>query len=213
MYRARQPDPQAPAHIGTALCPHCRGAQLPVDEWSRSESVFELVFQAPVDASVGRNVTVEGRLVRMDAGQDVRPEGRSVARVQHSIRQTVAAQRDLAIILTALAARPARRRTPPDRRRRRPLVDDGAVSHVKGKGGKERSVPIEAEIAAGDRRREHPNAMVPQVPARRVPGNPSVPVHPFLPGQIRPPRLPVSPASVNSCPVQAIAGLQTRTVS
>jgi integrase/recombinase XerC len=70
-----------------------------------------------------------------------------VAQDRDSKRQTDWAERDLAIILTALLAglraEELRGANIGDIR----TTDDGAaVIHVKGKGGKERSVPIEAEL-------------------------------------------------------------------
>ena len=71
----------------------------------------------------------------------------TVAQDRDSKRQTDWAERDLAIILTALLAglraEELRGANVGDIR----TTDDGAaVIHVKGKGGKERSVPIEAEL-------------------------------------------------------------------
>jgi integrase/recombinase XerC len=71
----------------------------------------------------------------------------TVAQDQGSKRQINWAERDLAIILTALLAGlrsdELRQANVGDIR----TTDDGAaVIHVKGKGGKERSVPIEAEL-------------------------------------------------------------------
>ena len=71
----------------------------------------------------------------------------TVAQDRDSKRQTDWAERDLAIILTALLAglraEELRQADVGDIR----TTDDGAaVIHVKGKGGKERSVPIEAEL-------------------------------------------------------------------
>jgi site-specific recombinase XerD len=71
----------------------------------------------------------------------------AVAQDRGSKRQTDWAERDLAIILTALLAglrsEELRQANVGDIR----TTDDGAaVIHVKGKGGKERSVPIEAEL-------------------------------------------------------------------
>lgn len=71
----------------------------------------------------------------------------TVALDRGSHRQTDWAERDLAIILTALLAglraEELRKANVGDVR----TTDDGAaVIHVKGKGGKERSVPIEAEL-------------------------------------------------------------------
>jgi integrase/recombinase XerC len=71
----------------------------------------------------------------------------TVAQDRDSKRQTDWAERDLAIILTALLAglraEELRQANVGDIR----TTDDGAaVIHVKGKGGKERSVPIEAEL-------------------------------------------------------------------
>jgi integrase/recombinase XerC len=73
----------------------------------------------------------------------------TVAQDHGSKRQTDWAERDLAIILTALLAGlrsdELRQANVGDIR----TTDDGAaVIHVKGKGGKERSVPIEAELLA-----------------------------------------------------------------
>jgi integrase/recombinase XerC len=71
----------------------------------------------------------------------------TVAQDHNSKRQTDWAERDLAIILTALLAglraEELRGANIGDIR----TTDDGAaIIHVKGKGGKERSVPIEAEL-------------------------------------------------------------------
>lgn len=70
----------------------------------------------------------------------------TVAQDRDSRRQTDWAERDLAIILTALLAglraEELRGTNVGDIR----TTNDGAVIHVKGKGGKERSVPIEAEL-------------------------------------------------------------------
>jgi integrase/recombinase XerC len=71
----------------------------------------------------------------------------TVAQDRDSKRQTDWAERDLAIFLTALLAglraEELRGANVGDIR----TTDDGAaVIHVKGKGGKERSVPIEAEL-------------------------------------------------------------------
>ena len=71
----------------------------------------------------------------------------TVAQDQNSRRQTDWAERDLALILTALLAglraEELRQADVGDIR----TTDDGSgVIHVKGKGGKERSVPIEAEL-------------------------------------------------------------------
>jgi integrase/recombinase XerC len=72
----------------------------------------------------------------------------NVAQDRHSKRQTDWAERDLAIIFTALLAglraEELRGANVGDIR----TTNDGAVIHVKGKGGKERSVPIEAELLA-----------------------------------------------------------------
>jgi len=71
----------------------------------------------------------------------------TVAQDHGSRRQTDWAERDLAIILTALLAG-----LRSDELRQADVGDirttdgGGAVIHVKGKGGKERSVPIEAEL-------------------------------------------------------------------
>jgi integrase/recombinase XerC len=71
----------------------------------------------------------------------------TVAQDRGSKRQTDWAERDLAIILTALLAglraEELRQANVGDIRT---TDDGGAVIHVKGKGGKERSVPIEAEL-------------------------------------------------------------------
>jgi integrase/recombinase XerC len=70
----------------------------------------------------------------------------TVAQDRDSKRQTDWAERDLAIILTALLAglraEELRGANVGDIR----TTNDGAVIHVKGKGGKERSVPIEPEL-------------------------------------------------------------------
>lgn len=73
----------------------------------------------------------------------------TVAKDKESTRETDWAERDLAIILTGLLAGlradELRQANIGDIR----ATDDGAaVVHVKGKGGKERSVPIEAELLA-----------------------------------------------------------------
>lgn len=72
----------------------------------------------------------------------------TVAQDRDSKRQTDWAERDLAIILTALLAglraEELRGANVGDIR----TTNDGAVIHVKGKGGKERGVPIEAELLA-----------------------------------------------------------------
>jgi integrase/recombinase XerC len=72
----------------------------------------------------------------------------TVAQDRDSKRQTDWAERDLAIILTALLAglraEELRGANIGDIR----TTNDGAVIHVRGKGGKERSVPIEAELIA-----------------------------------------------------------------
>ena len=61
--------------------------------------------------------------------------------------QTDWLKRDLALVLTALFAGPARRRAAPSRHQDIRTTDDAAaVIHVKRKGGKERSVPIEAAL-------------------------------------------------------------------
>lgn len=72
---------------------------------------------------------------------------KTVAGDRDSKRQTDWAERDLAIILTALLSglrsEELRQANVGDIR----TTDDGAaVIHIKGKGGKERSVPIEAEL-------------------------------------------------------------------
>src|SRR5271166_5348727 len=71
----------------------------------------------------------------------------SIAQDQESKHRTDWAERDLALILTGLLAglraEELQRADVGDIR----TTDDGAaVFHVKGKGGKERSVPIEAEL-------------------------------------------------------------------
>ncbi|MDT5320117.1 MAG: integrase/recombinase XerC [Mycobacterium sp.] len=73
----------------------------------------------------------------------------TVADDQDSTRRTEWAERDLALILTGLLAglraEELRQADVGDIR----TTDDGAaVIHVKGKGGKERAVPIEAELLA-----------------------------------------------------------------
>ncbi len=71
----------------------------------------------------------------------------TVAQDRNSKRQTDWAQRDLALVLTALLAG-----LRADELRQCDIGDirttdhRGAVIHVKGKGGKQRSVPIEAEL-------------------------------------------------------------------
>jgi site-specific recombinase XerC len=71
----------------------------------------------------------------------------TVAQDQDSHRQTDWAERDLAIILTALlAGLRAEELRQADIGDIRTTDDGAAVIHVKGKGGKERSVPIEAEL-------------------------------------------------------------------
>jgi integrase/recombinase XerC len=71
----------------------------------------------------------------------------TVARDQDSHRQTDWAERDLAIILTALlAGLRADELRQADIGDIRTTDDGGGVIHVKGKGGKERSVPFEAEL-------------------------------------------------------------------
>ena len=73
----------------------------------------------------------------------------TVAQDRNSKRQTDWAQRDLALVLTALLAG-----LRADELRQCDIGDirttdhRGAVIHVKGKGGKQRSVPIEAELLA-----------------------------------------------------------------
>jgi len=68
---------------------------------------------------------------------------------RESPRRTDWSERDLALILTALLAGPRL-----DELRRadvgdlRTSTDDGAVIHVRGEGGKDRSVPIEPELLA-----------------------------------------------------------------
>jgi integrase/recombinase XerC len=70
----------------------------------------------------------------------------TVAQDQNSKRQTNWAERDLALILTALLAGLRADELPQADIGDIRTTDDGAaVVHVKGKGGKERSVPIEAE--------------------------------------------------------------------
>jgi site-specific recombinase XerC len=72
---------------------------------------------------------------------------------QESPRRTDWAERDLALILTGLLAGlrldELRRADVGDIRT---STDDGAVIYVRGKGGKDRTVPVEAEPASGDRR-------------------------------------------------------------
>lgn len=64
-----------------------------------------------------------------------------------STRQTDWAERDLAIILMALlAGLRAEEMRQLDIGAIRTVADGGAVIHIKGKGGKERSVPVEAEL-------------------------------------------------------------------
>lgn len=71
----------------------------------------------------------------------------TVAQDQDSQRQTDWAERDLAIILTALlAGLRAEELRQADIGDIRTTDDGAAIIHVKGKGGKERSVPIEAEL-------------------------------------------------------------------
>ena len=71
----------------------------------------------------------------------------TVAQDQDSKRQTDWAERDLAIILTALlAGLRADELRQADVGDIRTTDDRAAVIHVKGKGGKDRSVPIEAEL-------------------------------------------------------------------
>jgi integrase/recombinase XerC len=71
----------------------------------------------------------------------------TVAQDRNSKRQTDWAERDLALILTALlAGLRADELRQADIGDIRTTDDGAAVIHVKGKGGKERSVPIEAEM-------------------------------------------------------------------
>jgi integrase/recombinase XerC len=71
----------------------------------------------------------------------------SIAQDQESKRQTDWAERDLALILTALlAGLRADELRQADIGDLRTTDDGAAVIHVKGKGGKERSVPIEAGL-------------------------------------------------------------------
>ena len=71
----------------------------------------------------------------------------TVARDRGSKRETDWAERDLAIILTALlAGLRAEELRGANVGDIRTTEDGAAVIHVKGKGGKERSVPIEAEL-------------------------------------------------------------------
>ncbi len=71
----------------------------------------------------------------------------TVAHDQGSQRQTDWAERDLAIILTALlAGLRAEELRHADAGDIRTTDDGSAVIHVKGKGGKDRGVPIEAEL-------------------------------------------------------------------
>jgi integrase/recombinase XerC len=73
----------------------------------------------------------------------------AVAQDQDSRRQTGWGERDLAIILTALlAGLRADELRQADVGDIRTTDDSAAVIYVKGKGGKERSVPIEAELLA-----------------------------------------------------------------
>jgi integrase/recombinase XerC len=71
----------------------------------------------------------------------------TVAQDRNSKRQTDWAERDLALILTALlGGLRADELCQVDVGDIRTTDDGSAVIHVKGKGGKERSVPIEAEL-------------------------------------------------------------------
>lgn len=71
----------------------------------------------------------------------------TVAQDRDSTRQTDWAERDLAIILTALlAGLRAQELRGADVGDIRTTDDGAAVIHVRGKGGKERSIPIEAEL-------------------------------------------------------------------
>jgi integrase/recombinase XerC len=71
----------------------------------------------------------------------------TVAQDRDSKRQTDWAERDLAIILTALlAGLRAQELCGADVGDVRTTDDGAAVIHIKGKGGKERSIPIEAEL-------------------------------------------------------------------
>lgn len=71
----------------------------------------------------------------------------TVAQDRDSTRQTDWAERDLAIILTALlAGLRAQELHGADVGDVRTTDDGAAVIHVRGKGGKERSIPIEAEL-------------------------------------------------------------------
>jgi integrase/recombinase XerC len=71
----------------------------------------------------------------------------AVARDQGSQRQSDWAERDLAMILTALlAGLRAEELRQADIGDIRTTDDGAAVIHVKGKGGKERAVPIESEL-------------------------------------------------------------------
>src|SRR5258708_6860461 len=71
----------------------------------------------------------------------------TVVEDQHSQRQTDWAERDLALILTALlAGLRADELRQADVGDIRTTNDGAAVIWVKGKGGKERSIPIEAEL-------------------------------------------------------------------
>lgn len=73
----------------------------------------------------------------------------AVAKGRESKRQTDWAERDLAIILTALLAGVrADELRQANIRYIRKTDGPAAVIHVKGKGGKERGVPIEAELLA-----------------------------------------------------------------
>lgn len=71
----------------------------------------------------------------------------TVAQDRGSVRQTDWAERDLALILTALlAGLRAGELCTTDIGDIRTTDDGAAIIHVKGKGGRERSVPFEAEL-------------------------------------------------------------------
>jgi len=73
----------------------------------------------------------------------------SVAQDADSENKTVWAERDLAIILTSLlAGLRADEVRVLDIGDMRTLGDGGAIIHVKGKGGKERSIPVEAALVS-----------------------------------------------------------------
>ncbi len=73
----------------------------------------------------------------------------TVARDADSTNKTVWAERDLALILTSLlAGLRAQEMEILDIGNIRTVADGGAVVHVTGKGGKDRSIPIEAPLLA-----------------------------------------------------------------